>query len=145
MLNAAGTAALAIYGSVEAWTFHTSILSYVLMGVLFAAEWVVRKIPLRRHACPGGGAVKSFELARADAARLCAFDGEGAELAERTYGQLRALAFGVANRLRSSGTSLPALLFAKTASTSPPLCSARSRQGPPSLCPRVAVQRRSAR
>lgn len=44
VLNAAVTAALALFGSVEAWTFHTSVLSYVLMGVLFAAEWVVRKL-----------------------------------------------------------------------------------------------------
>jgi uncharacterized membrane protein len=44
VLNAGVTAGLAIWGSVKAWTFHTSILSYVLMGVLFTAEWVVRKI-----------------------------------------------------------------------------------------------------
>lgn len=58
--------------------------------------------------------MKSFALASADAARLCAFDGERGEepaLPERSYGELRALACGVAAALGSSGTALPALLL----------------------------------
>ncbi len=44
VLNSAVTAGLALAGAVKAWTFHTSFLSYVLMSVLFASEWVVRKV-----------------------------------------------------------------------------------------------------
>jgi uncharacterized membrane protein len=44
VLNAAVTAGFALAGAVKAWTFHTSVSSYVLMSVLFVGEWVVRKV-----------------------------------------------------------------------------------------------------
>lgn len=43
VVNSAVTAGLALADAVEAWAVYTSFLSYVIMGVLFAGEWVVRR------------------------------------------------------------------------------------------------------
>jgi uncharacterized membrane protein len=40
--SAAVTAALAWLGELWAWTLYTGFLSYLLMALLFAAEWLVR-------------------------------------------------------------------------------------------------------
>ncbi len=47
-LNAATAATLAAFAPLTWWVFHTSILGYVLMGVLLGSEWFVRKIRFRR-------------------------------------------------------------------------------------------------
>src|SRR5258705_12904722 len=40
--NTAVVAALAWLGEIGIWTFYTGFLSYLLMALLFAAEWLVR-------------------------------------------------------------------------------------------------------
>jgi uncharacterized membrane protein len=42
-VNGAVTAALAVSGALLAWTVYTSAVSYVLIALLLAAEWVVRR------------------------------------------------------------------------------------------------------
>lgn len=42
VLNAVLSLILIIYGSMEMWAFYTGFLSYVLMGCLFAVEFIVR-------------------------------------------------------------------------------------------------------
>jgi uncharacterized membrane protein len=46
--NALVSLALALFGTVAAWTLWCGLLSYVAMGCLFAAELVVRKVRFRR-------------------------------------------------------------------------------------------------
>lgn len=36
-------AALTLWGSLSWWTLYTGVISYVLMGLLFAGEWLVRQ------------------------------------------------------------------------------------------------------
>jgi len=47
--NAGIVAALAARGALEAWTLWTGLLSYVALGLLFAAEYTVRKARFRRY------------------------------------------------------------------------------------------------
>ena len=50
LLNAMISAATALWGSLDAWVLWNGLLSYLTMGVLFAAEYGVRHH--RRHAMP---------------------------------------------------------------------------------------------
>jgi len=47
--NAAVTAALAILAPVKWWALHTGLVAYVLMGLLFATEYVYRKYLFRDY------------------------------------------------------------------------------------------------
>ena len=47
IFNAAAAALLAWSGRHEWWALYTGIVSYILMGVLFAGEWVYRKAVLK--------------------------------------------------------------------------------------------------
>jgi uncharacterized membrane protein len=49
VLNGAVAAALAAFGSLAAWTLYTGAISYVLMGILFAAEFIVRAWRFRHY------------------------------------------------------------------------------------------------
>jgi uncharacterized membrane protein len=42
LTNAAISAATAIGGSLETWTLYNGFISYVIMGVLFVSEWILR-------------------------------------------------------------------------------------------------------
>ncbi|MGE5540448.1 MAG: hypothetical protein ACM30I_17665 [Gemmatimonas sp.] len=46
--NGSVAAALAVWGTVEQWTLWTGLVSYLLMGFLFAGERVVRRFYLRQ-------------------------------------------------------------------------------------------------
>ncbi|MBK8168796.1 MAG: hypothetical protein IPK60_00450 [Sandaracinaceae bacterium] len=48
-LNAATTLLLALTASLAAWSFYTGIVSYVVMGALFAGEYIVRKYRFRSY------------------------------------------------------------------------------------------------
>ena len=56
LANAAISAATAVSGNMELWMLYNGFLSYILMGTLFAAEWVVRRRVQRRHRGVGEGA-----------------------------------------------------------------------------------------
>ena len=47
--NAAVAAGLAVWSTPEAWTLWTDLVAYLLMGMLFAGEYAVRQIVLRRR------------------------------------------------------------------------------------------------
>lgn len=47
--NGTACALLALAGSRDAWALYTGLISYVLMGLLFAGEFVVRKYRFRHH------------------------------------------------------------------------------------------------
>ncbi len=49
VLNGGVAAALAAFGSLAAWTLYTGAISYVGMGILFAAEFIVRAWRFRRY------------------------------------------------------------------------------------------------
>ena len=49
-INTLIAAALAIFGSLEAWALWTGLLSYLVMGLIFAAEFILRRFLRRRHA-----------------------------------------------------------------------------------------------
>lgn len=49
VLNGAVTAALAAFASVSLWALYTGLLAYVLIGLLAAAEYVVRKARFRQY------------------------------------------------------------------------------------------------
>ena len=49
VLNGAVTAVLAVRGPIEWWTVYAGGISYALIGILFAAEYVVRKARFRRY------------------------------------------------------------------------------------------------
>ena len=49
-INTLIAAALAIFGSLEAWALWTGLLSYLVMGLIFAAEFTLRRFLRRRHA-----------------------------------------------------------------------------------------------
>jgi uncharacterized membrane protein len=42
LANAAISAATAMSGSLELWTLYNGLISYLIMGTLFAGEWIVR-------------------------------------------------------------------------------------------------------
>lgn len=46
--NAAASASLALWGQVEWWALYTGLVAYLLIGVLFTVEYVVRKATFRR-------------------------------------------------------------------------------------------------
>ncbi|MGA8890645.1 MAG: hypothetical protein WB493_03685 [Anaeromyxobacteraceae bacterium] len=48
VLNGAAAAWLAVAGTREAWALYSGVVSYVAMGVLFAGEYVVRKVRFGR-------------------------------------------------------------------------------------------------
>jgi uncharacterized membrane protein len=43
--NAAASLGLTLYGDIALWTLYNGCISYILMGILFAGEYIVR----RRH------------------------------------------------------------------------------------------------
>jgi uncharacterized membrane protein len=45
--NAGVALALALFGPLAAWALYTGLVSYLLMGLLFAGEWLVRQGRLR--------------------------------------------------------------------------------------------------
>lgn len=47
LLNIAITVSLIVGEYWQAWTVYTGIVSYVLMGILFAAEWLYRRLVLK--------------------------------------------------------------------------------------------------
>jgi uncharacterized membrane protein len=49
VVNGAIASFLAIRGPLEWWTLYSGLIAYVLMGVLFAAEYMVRKIRFRHE------------------------------------------------------------------------------------------------
>jgi uncharacterized membrane protein len=49
-INTFIAAALAVFGSLEAWALWTGLLSYLVMGLIFAAEFTLRRFVRRRHA-----------------------------------------------------------------------------------------------
>ena len=49
-INTFIAAALAVFGSLEAWALWTGLLSYLVMGLIFAAEFTLRRFLRRRHA-----------------------------------------------------------------------------------------------
>ena len=50
VLNGAVAAATALWSSDAGWALYNGLLAYVLMGLLFAAEWVVRQRVMLRSA-----------------------------------------------------------------------------------------------
>lgn len=53
--NAAVSAATGLWGTLEIWTLWNGLLSYVLMGGLFAGELMYRKLARRRAGCATSG------------------------------------------------------------------------------------------
>ncbi len=49
VLNGAVTYALALFASLEQWTFYTGFLAYLLIGALFLCELIYRKWRFRRY------------------------------------------------------------------------------------------------
>jgi uncharacterized membrane protein len=49
VVNGAIASLLAIRGPLEWWTLYSGLIAYVLMGALFAAEYIVRKIRFRHE------------------------------------------------------------------------------------------------
>lgn len=49
LVNAAVTARLALYGTLESWALYTGLIAYVLMGTLFAGEFIYRHWRFRRY------------------------------------------------------------------------------------------------
>lgn len=47
--NSAACAAVALLGSREAWALYTGVVAYVLLGVVFASEYVYRHWRFRRY------------------------------------------------------------------------------------------------
>lgn len=43
VVNAVCSLATALWASLEVWTFYNGFLSYVLIGLLFGVEWLIRK------------------------------------------------------------------------------------------------------
>jgi uncharacterized membrane protein len=43
LLNGSAALFLAVFASTEAWALYTGVIAYVLMGLLFAGEWLVRQ------------------------------------------------------------------------------------------------------
>ncbi|MDE0884893.1 MAG: hypothetical protein OSB70_05125 [Myxococcota bacterium] len=60
LVNGSVAFALAAWGTLSLWTFYTGILSYVLIGVLFAVEYIYRHWRFRRYL----GAPTDFLLKR---------------------------------------------------------------------------------
>ncbi len=50
-LNGSFATALALYASYEVWTLYTGLISYILMGLMFAGEYLIRKIVMRKSYC----------------------------------------------------------------------------------------------
>lgn len=48
IINAAISAATAASGSLRLWTLYNGLISYMAMGVMFAAEFLVRQLVRRR-------------------------------------------------------------------------------------------------
>ncbi|MEZ4217962.1 MAG: hypothetical protein R3E88_15860 [Myxococcota bacterium] len=85
LANALVAAVLAVAGPIEWWTLYTGAVGYVLMGLLFAGEFVVRKLWFRHY--KGGPLDATF-------ARLFP--------AERTANGRRSLAWVAAREARAA-------------------------------------------
>jgi len=48
-VNAAINLVWIVSGNIDAWVFHNSVASYVVMGALFLGEWLVRQRVKQRH------------------------------------------------------------------------------------------------
>lgn len=55
LANGAVALGTAVWGSAEAWLLYNGLVSYLLVGLLFGAEWLVRRRVLR-GAAPAGAA-----------------------------------------------------------------------------------------
>jgi uncharacterized membrane protein len=53
-INAVVSAVIALGGSMRAWTIYNGFLSYVIIGVIFASEYVFRQYYMRRSGLPDG-------------------------------------------------------------------------------------------
>jgi uncharacterized membrane protein len=49
VLNGTASALVAIFGSRQAWALYTGLISYLILGVLFAIELTLRKYLFRRY------------------------------------------------------------------------------------------------
>ena len=49
VINGAIAAFLAVRGPLELWTLYSGLIAYVLMGVLFAIEYIVRRFRFRHE------------------------------------------------------------------------------------------------
>lgn len=49
-INTVIAAALAVVGSLAAWALWTGLISYLIMGFIFAGEFLLRRLLRRRHA-----------------------------------------------------------------------------------------------
>jgi uncharacterized membrane protein len=50
VINTLISAGLAIAGSLAAWTLWTGVISYVVIGLIFSGEFLLRRLLRRRHA-----------------------------------------------------------------------------------------------
>lgn len=48
LLNGGIAAYTAYWGTMEQWTLYNGVISYVLMGILFAVEWMVRQAVMKQ-------------------------------------------------------------------------------------------------
>lgn len=86
-VNASVSIGISLFGSIKAWSIYTGIVSYVLMGILFAVEFVIRKIKQRRwHVyCPIS---KLAADSRPDDSVVC-FEGNGPEDGAKTWADFK--------------------------------------------------------
>ncbi|MBL4621504.1 MAG: hypothetical protein JKY89_03820, partial [Immundisolibacteraceae bacterium] len=49
MVNGSIAAMLALYGSLEMWTLYNGFIAYLLIGILFGGEFLVRQYIKRRQ------------------------------------------------------------------------------------------------
>jgi len=40
---------LSVYASIEMWSWFTNVLTYILVGLMFVAEYIIRKILMKAH------------------------------------------------------------------------------------------------
>ncbi|ATZ73114.1 hypothetical protein CWC33_05115 [Idiomarina sp. X4] len=49
LINGAVSLATVLYGDMDIWSLYNGFIAYVLMGLLFAIEWSVRRVVKDRH------------------------------------------------------------------------------------------------
>jgi uncharacterized membrane protein len=47
-INATVSGAIALDGSMRAWTIYNGLLSYIIIGIIFASEYLFRQFYMRR-------------------------------------------------------------------------------------------------
>lgn len=40
---------VSVYASIEAWSWFTNVISYILLGLMFIVEYIVRMILMKEH------------------------------------------------------------------------------------------------